>query len=67
GVKTVFIPAENIADLDEIDSACRENIEFIPVGYVSDIIASAIVGLKKPAKRAFSEKVQMLSQDTVRQ
>ncbi len=67
GVKTVFIPAENAADLDEIDSACRENIEFVPVGYVSDIIKSAIVGIKKPIKKALSAKESVLAQNIVRQ
>ncbi len=46
GVKTVFIPEENKADLDEIDAACREHIEFIPVSTVNDIIKSAIIALK---------------------
>jgi ATP-dependent Lon protease len=46
GVKTVFIPFENTPDLDEIDSSCRENIEFIPVCEVCEIIKAAIIGLK---------------------
>ena len=51
GVKTVFIPLENTPDLDEIDAACRENIEFIPVSAVTDIIKSAIVGIEIGKKR----------------
>lgn len=43
GVKTVFIPEANIPDLDEVDSKVKENIEFIPVSYVDEIISRAIL------------------------
>ncbi len=43
GVKTVFIPEANIPDLDEVDSKVKENIEFIPVSHVDEIISRAIV------------------------
>ena len=43
GVKTVFIPKENIADLDEVDAVVKENINFIPVSYVGEIIEKALV------------------------
>ncbi len=69
GVKTVFIPEENKPDLDEIDAACRENIEFIPVSTVNDIIKSAIIGIKteKTVKKVSAEKVAVNQQNTVRQ
>ncbi len=63
GVKTVYIPIDNTPDLDEIDAACRENIEFIPVSNVSDIIKSAIVGLK-PKKAV--KKISPIPADTIR-
>ncbi len=44
GVKTVFIPKDNIPDLDEIDKTVRENVRFIPVSYVDEIISAALVG-----------------------
>lgn len=64
GVKTVFIPEENKADLDEIDAACKEHIEFIPVSIVNDIIKSAIVGIKtkQPTKKINTEKVKITAQ-----
>lgn len=46
GVKTVFIPKDNIADLDDVDPKVKENIEFIPVSYVDEIIGRAIVDIK---------------------
>ncbi|HCH28563.1 MAG TPA: endopeptidase La [Ruminococcaceae bacterium] len=42
GVKTVFIPKDNLADLDEVDKTVRDNITFIPVSKVEDIISSAL-------------------------
>ncbi len=44
GVKTVFIPKDNIPDIDEVDKTVRDNITFIPVSYVEDIIKSALCG-----------------------
>ena len=42
GVKTVFIPQDNAADLDEVDSAVKEKLTFVPVSYVGEIIDSAL-------------------------
>ncbi len=43
GVKRVFIPKDNVPDLDEVDQKVKENIEFIPVSYVDEIINKAII------------------------
>lgn len=43
GVKTVFIPKENLPDLDEVDDKVKENVEFIPVSNVEEIISSALI------------------------
>jgi len=43
GVKKVFIPKENIPDLDDVDATVKENVEFIPVAFVDEIISQAIV------------------------
>ncbi|MBR5473681.1 MAG: endopeptidase La [Clostridia bacterium] len=43
GVKRVFIPHDNIPDIDEVDAKVRENLEFIPVQYVSEIIDRALL------------------------
>ena len=48
GVKTVFIPKENIPDLEDVDETVKANVEFVPVSYVDEIINRALV--KKPAK-----------------
>ncbi len=43
GVKTVFIPKENIPDIDDVDETVRENIKFIPASRVEEIIDSCLV------------------------
>lgn len=43
GVKTVFIPKDNVSDLDEIDEVVKENVSFVPVSNVNEIISRALV------------------------
>ena len=43
GVKTVFIPKENIPDLEDVDETVKANVEFVPVSYVDEIINRALV------------------------
>ena len=43
GVKTVFIPQDNLADLEEVDEVVRDNLEFIPVRYEDEIIDKALI------------------------
>lgn len=47
GVKTVFIPRDNLSDLDEVDEAVLKNVKFIPVSRVEEIIDLALC--EKPA------------------
>ena len=43
GVKTVFIPKDNMADLEDVDQIVRDNLEFIPVRYEDEIIDKALI------------------------
>ncbi len=43
GIKTVLIPADNMRDLDEIDSEARENLIFIPCKSADDVLSHALV------------------------
>lgn len=43
GVKTVFIPKENIPDLEDVDEKVKNNLKIIPVSYVDDILKYAFV------------------------
>ncbi len=42
GVRTVLIPADNVGDLDEIDTVVREALEFIPCRKAGDVLAHAL-------------------------
>lgn len=43
GVKTVFIPKANMPDLEEVDETVKQNVKFIPVSFVNEIIDKAIL------------------------
>ena len=43
GVKTVFIPKENLADLEDVDEVVKQNVRFIPVANVTEILDCAFV------------------------
>lgn len=43
GIKTVFIPADNVRDLDEIPEKIREKMHFIPVKEVHEILREAFI------------------------
>ncbi len=46
GIKTVIIPARNIPDLDEVPAVVKENIKFIPVSDMDEVLKTAL-GKKK--------------------
>ncbi|MEE0946102.1 MAG: endopeptidase La [Acutalibacteraceae bacterium] len=43
GVKTVFIPKDNLADLDDVDQIVKDHLEFIPVGSQDEILDKALI------------------------
>lgn len=43
GVKKVIIPKDNYADLWEIDDAVKQNVEFIPVSSIDEVLAVAVI------------------------
>lgn len=56
GVKRVFIPKDNVADLDEVDFEVKNHIQFVPVSYVDDIISEALIKEQKENEKiAFCE------------
>ncbi len=57
GVTTVCIPADNLGDLEEIDSIVRENLTFIPCRRASEVLAAALV---LPEKEATQEEIAPL-------
>ena len=43
GISTVLIPADNMRDLDEIDSEARANLKFIPCETTDDVLANSLI------------------------
>ncbi len=43
GVKTVFIPADNMKDLPDIDPIARENLNFVPCKKIGDVLGGALI------------------------
>ena len=41
GVKTVFIPKDNVPDLEEIDEAVKTGVQFIPCEFFTEVIGRA--------------------------
>ncbi len=62
GVKTVFIPKENLADLEDIDTVVKENVRFIPVAFVDEILQNAFTEeTTKPDSQFFDDYTASLT------
>lgn len=48
GIKTVIIPEGNKADLEEVDDIVKENVQFMPVQNLSEVLE---IALEKPEKK----------------
>lgn len=59
GVKAVIIPKENEPDLEEIDPTVREELEFIPVSHVCQVLDEALASDFAPlsAKQQISSSI----------
>ncbi len=63
GVTTVLIPADNMRDFDELDSAVRESVRFIPCKTADDILRNALVIKKvESVKKTKSEVTEDIPQ-----
>ena len=47
-IRKIIIPAENEAELEEINEEIRKDLEFIPVHTVDEVLAVAMCPLPKP-------------------
>jgi ATP-dependent Lon protease len=56
GIKRVIIPEENAADLREIPSQITHALEIIPVRWVDEVIAQALISEPKPARKKRTTK-----------
>lgn len=47
GIRRIIIPYKNVPDLEKIPQAIREDIKFVPVREISEVIANALIGDKE--------------------
>ena len=50
GIRKVIIPQDNYSDLWEIDQTVKENVEFIPVSTIDEVLSVAIVDMAQDEK-----------------
>lgn len=50
GIRTVFLPKENLRDLSEMDPDSLEGMNFIPLSHVDEIIRSVLLDPVEPKK-----------------
>ncbi len=68
GVKTVFIPKENLADLEDVDSVVKENVHFIPVSFADEILNFAFAEEKSSREEShIFEDLSVVSHNRVSQ
>ena len=46
-MKTVIIPHGNIADLAEVDQVVKDNVQFVPVRRIDEVLPIAMPGFKQ--------------------
>ena len=56
GIKRVIIPEENAADIREIPPQITHALEIIPVRWVDEVIAQALISEPKPARKKRTAK-----------
>ncbi len=63
GVNTVYIPKDNVPDLDEIDPVVLENVKFVPVTNVAQIIDCVLekVSTDKTAEKVYYTEVKQIN------
>ncbi|MEI4800091.1 endopeptidase La [Bacillus sp. FJAT-51639] len=47
GLKKIILPAENERDLEDIPESVKENLTFVPVSHLDEVLEHALVGVKK--------------------
>lgn len=57
GLKTVYLPARNEADLDDLPDDVRKDIEFVFAEKIEDVLASALEATSAPAETETIEPV----------
>lgn len=56
GMKTVLIPAENYADLEQVDETVKQAVQFIPVEHVSEVLQHALLPMQTECESTEEKK-----------
>ncbi len=62
GIKTVLIPAENEADLYEVDPVVKEHVRFVPVERIEQVLEIALVRKPMPSHTQESKETSVLTE-----
>ncbi len=65
GMKRVIIPADNVADLADVDQVVKDSIEFFPVRKIDEVLELALTRKPTPRESLFDDaECQYLEHDT---
>ena len=56
GITTVLIPEGNVADLDEVEDIVKENVTFLPMRHLSQVLEAALVKMPKKSAKTKSKR-----------
>ena len=56
GIKTVVIPKDNVADLQDIEPVVRETLHFVPAAHMDTVMETALDFTRRPKKRRKSPR-----------
>ena len=51
GIRTIIIPKDNLSDLEEVDDIIKENVTFVPVSNVSQVLGLILAKHEEPARQ----------------
>jgi ATP-dependent Lon protease len=52
GIKTVYIPKDNVVDLEKVDPTVRKAIQFIPVAHADEVL-KGVLGINDKKRKTF--------------
>lgn len=58
GITTVLIPEGNVADLEECEEIVKQNVTFIPVRHLSEVLETALATPKKKGSKARGKRTR---------
>ena len=56
GIRTVIIPKDNVPNLEEIDDTVKNEVEFVPVSTIDEVLDTALCSKKADRKKNTQKK-----------